>query len=86
MGYRLLRRHWRQGYAREGSLELIRHGFDDLGLQRIFAQTMAVNAASRATMTSVGMRFARGFCEHGDDEPVPGHEQGEVEYEISRAD
>jgi RimJ/RimL family protein N-acetyltransferase len=86
LGYRLLRRHWRQGYAREGSLELIRHGFEDLGLRRIFAQTMAVNEASRATMTSVGMRFVRGFIEDGDDEPVSGHEHGEVEYEITRAD
>ena len=86
LGYRLLRRRWRQGYAREGSLELIRHGFEDLGLHRIFAQTMAVNLPSRATMTSVGMRFVRGFIEDGGDDAVPGHEQGEVEYEIRRAD
>jgi RimJ/RimL family protein N-acetyltransferase len=85
LGYRLLRRQWRQGYAREGSLELIRHGFEDLGLRRIFAQTMAVNVASRATMTSVGMRFVRSFSED-DDEQVPGHEHGEVEYDISRTD
>jgi len=85
LGYRLLRRYWRQGYAGEGARELIRHGFEGLGLTRIFAQTMAVNGASRATMTSVGMRFVRGFVE-ATDEPVPGHEQGEVEYEIWRAD
>jgi RimJ/RimL family protein N-acetyltransferase len=85
LGYRLLRRHWRQGYAREGSLELIRYGFEDLGLDRIFAQTMTVNTPSRATMTSVGMRYVRQFFEHDDDD-VPGHEQGEVEYEILRAD
>jgi len=30
------------------------------------------------------MRFVRGFIEAGDDD-VPGHEQGEVEYEIRRA-
>lgn len=86
LGYRLLRRHWRQGYAREGSLELIRYGFEDLGLRRIFAQTMAVNSPSRATMASVGMRFVRGFSEPGGDDEVPGHEHGEVEYEIRRAD
>src|SRR5262245_38989094 len=85
LGYRLVRRHWRQGYAREGSLELIRHGFEDLGLSRIFAQTMAVNGPSRATMESVGMRFARRFFEDYADK-LPGHEQGEVEYEIRRTD
>ena len=83
LGYRLLRRHWRQGFAREGSLELIRHGFEDLGLTRIFAHTMAVNEPSRATMASVGMHFVRGFVEDY-DEPLPGTEQGEVEYEIRR--
>lgn len=85
LGYRLLRRHWRRGYAKEGSLELIRHGFEDLGLNRIFAQTMAVNTASRATMASVGLQFVRAFVEEFDD-PLPGTEQGEVEYEIRRAD
>jgi RimJ/RimL family protein N-acetyltransferase len=83
LGYRLLRRYWRQGFAREGSLELMRHGFEELGLDRIFAQTMAVNEPSRATMASVGMHFARSFVEHY-EEPLPGTEHGEVEYEIRR--
>jgi RimJ/RimL family protein N-acetyltransferase len=85
LGYRLLRRHWRQGLASEGSRELLRFGFQDLGLQRIFAQTMAVNVPSRATMSSLGMRFVRSFHEDYDD-PVAGSEQGEVEYELRRQD
>ncbi|WP_410597979.1 GNAT family N-acetyltransferase [Amycolatopsis sp. lyj-23] len=86
LGYRLLRRHWRQGYAREGSLELLRYGFEELGLDRIFAQTMAVNTPSRATMASVGMTFARAFVSAVDyEDPVEGAEQGEVEYEITRS-
>ncbi|HEY0166294.1 MAG TPA: GNAT family N-acetyltransferase [Jatrophihabitans sp.] len=83
LGYRLLRRHWRQGFASEGARELLRHGFTDLGLRRIFAETMAVNEASRATMTSIGLRHVRTF--HADwDEPIPGAEHGEVEYAITR--
>jgi RimJ/RimL family protein N-acetyltransferase len=83
LGYRLLRRCWRQGLASEGARELIRHGFEDLGLVRIFAETMAVNTASRATMTSVGMRHVRTF--HLDwGEPLPGSDLGEVEYAITR--
>ncbi|MCF6470546.1 GNAT family N-acetyltransferase [Nonomuraea sp. MG754425] len=83
LGYRLLRRHWRQGLAGEGARELLRHGFEELGLNRVFAETMAVNTASRATMTAVGMRHVRTF--HVDwDEPLPGSEQGEVEYAITR--
>lgn len=83
LGYRLLRRHWRKGLASEGARELIRHGFEDLGLDRIFAETMAVNTASRATMSAVGMRYVRTF--HVDwEDPIPGTELGEVEYAISR--
>ena len=61
--------------------ELIRYGFADLGLTRIFAQTLAVNAPVRATMVAAGLTFARGFTS-GDsyDEVLPGAEQGEVEY------
>lgn len=85
LGYRLVRRHWLQGYASEGSRELLRHGFEVVGLTRIFAQTMAVNAGSRATMNRIGMQFVRSFHEHHDD-LVPGSEQGEVEYELCRRD
>lgn len=85
LGYRLLPRYWRRGLASEGARELIRHGFEDLALARIFAETMAVNVASRATMATVGMRYVRTF--HLEfDEKIPGGEFGEVEYEISRAD
>jgi RimJ/RimL family protein N-acetyltransferase len=86
LGYRLLQRHWRKGYATEGARELIRYGFAELGLRRIFAQTLAVNAPSRATMAAAGLTFARAFTS-GDpyDELVPGAEHGELEYELTRA-
>ncbi|WP_225727412.1 MULTISPECIES: GNAT family N-acetyltransferase [unclassified Nocardia] len=83
LGYRLLPRYWRKGLASEGARELIRHGFADLGLARIFAETMAVNAASRATMNSVGLEYVRTF-EQQWEEPIPGSEHGEVEYAITR--
>jgi RimJ/RimL family protein N-acetyltransferase len=85
LGYRLLRRHWRQGLAGEGARELLRHGFADLGLERVFAETMAVNTASRATMASLGMTHVRTFSLDLDD-PLPGSELGEVEYAITRAE
>jgi len=86
LGFRLLRRHWRRGYAAEGTRELIQYGFGGAGLDRIFAQTMAVNTPSRATLAAVGLTFARAFVS-GDlyDDLVPGAEQGEVEYEITRS-
>lgn len=83
LGYRLLPRYWRNGLASEGARALVRHAFEVLALTRIFAETMAVNVASRATMASVGMEYVRTF--HLDwDTPIPGTEQGEVEYAITR--
>ncbi|WP_431729832.1 GNAT family N-acetyltransferase [Verrucosispora sp. TAA-831] len=83
LGYRLARRFWRRGLASEGARELIRHGFVDLGLSRIFAETMAVNVGSRATMAAVGMRQVRAFHLSWSD-PLPGAQAGEVEYAITR--
>lgn len=82
LGYRLLRRWWRRGLATEGARELLRHGFQDIGLHRVVAQTMVVNEASRAVMSALGMTQVRLFREQFDD-PVPGVEYGEVEYVIT---
>lgn len=82
LGYRIFRRHWRQGYASEASTELLRHAFETVGLRKVIAQTMAVNEGSRAVLTKVGLTHVRTF--HGSwDEPLPGAEQGEVEYAIT---
>ena len=83
LGYRLLRRHWGKGLASEGARELVRYGFDDVGLDRIIAQTIAVNAASRAVMERVGLSFVRTFPSSM-SAPVEGIEKGEVEYELTR--
>lgn len=83
LGYRLLPRYWRRGLASEGSRELLRHGFTDLGVRRVFAETMAVNTASRATMVSLGMwHIGTRFPEF--EQPIAGSEQGEVRYVLTR--
>ena len=83
LGYRLLRRHWRKGLASEGARELVRYGFDDIGLDRVIAQTLALNAGSRAVMERVGLSYVRTFPTSM-TEPVEGLEEGEVEYELTR--
>jgi RimJ/RimL family protein N-acetyltransferase len=82
LGYRLLRRYWRQGFASEGCRELLRHAFEDLSLHRVFGLTMTANTPSRATMAAIGMQHLRTF--YVDDDGPPGIELGEVEYEITR--
>ncbi|MBP7650867.1 MAG: GNAT family N-acetyltransferase [Phenylobacterium sp.] len=83
LGYRLVRAAWGRGYASEASRALVELGFRDLGLSRIWAQTMAVNAGSRRVMEKAGLRYIRTFHLTWDD-PLPGAEQGEVEYAIAR--
>nr|WP_246215363.1 GNAT family N-acetyltransferase [Modestobacter muralis] len=83
LGYRLLPPWWRQGLATEGALELVRHAFADLGLRRVLAETMAVNAGSRAVLAAVGMRHVRTFHLEWQT-PLAGAEHGEVEYELTR--
>jgi RimJ/RimL family protein N-acetyltransferase len=84
LGYRLMRRQWRKGLASEGARELVRYGFDEIGLDRIIAQTMAVNAGSRAVMERIGLSYMRTFTTSF-TEPVDGFEEGEVEYETTSA-
>lgn len=83
LGYRLGRRYWRQGLASEASRELLRHAFGTVGQRRVIAQTMTVNTGSRGVMEAVGMRYVRTFHPSFDD-PLPGTEHGEVEYEMTR--
>ena len=85
LGYRLLRSAWGQGYAAEAARALIDLGFGELGLTRIHAQTMAVNTGSRRVMEKSGLTYVRTFHLAWND-PLPGSEQGEVEYAITRAD
>jgi RimJ/RimL family protein N-acetyltransferase len=52
-------------------------------VRRVVAETMVVHGASRRVMEKAGMTAARTF--HQDwPYPIPGHEQGDVEYEITR--
>jgi RimJ/RimL family protein N-acetyltransferase len=52
-----------QGFASEGAREMLRLGFEDLGLHRIEAETDARNAASLRLMERLGMRREAHFVE-----------------------
>ena len=85
LGYRLRRRSWGQGYAAQGSRALIRKGFTDLGVQRVYAEAMAVHTASRRVMEKAGLRYVRTF--HADwPDKIPGDEHGDVEYALTLAE
>jgi RimJ/RimL family protein N-acetyltransferase len=87
LGYRLRRSAWGRGYATEGSRALIRMGFMDLGVERVFAHTMSANSASRRVMEKCGLALVRTTAYDGPDaDVVHGAEQGEVEYALTRAE
>ena len=83
LGYRLRADAWGKGYATEGARALVHRAFTELNLDRVFAHTMAVNGPSRKVMERAGLRYARTFHLTFDD-PLPGTEHGEVEYELRR--
>jgi RimJ/RimL family protein N-acetyltransferase len=85
LGYRLRRSAWGKGYATEGSRALIRKGFVELGVRRVVAETMVVNAASRRVMEKAGLRYVRTFHQEW-PERIEGDEQGDVEYALTKAD
>ncbi|MES4909116.1 MULTISPECIES: GNAT family N-acetyltransferase [unclassified Streptomyces] len=85
LGYRLNKAAWGRGYATEGARALISKGFTELGVERVTANTMAVNTRSRRVMEKAGLSFLRNFTGDWPD-AIAGSEHGEVEYELTRAE
>lgn len=83
IGYRLSRAAWGKGYATEGVRTLIEVAFDSLGFDRVRAETMAVNQASRRVLEKAGFLHTKSLFPN----PallIPGAEHGDVNYEIHR--
>jgi len=85
LGYRLRAASWGRGFATEGSRALIDRAFRELGAERVTAETMAVNAASRRVMEKAGLRYVRTFHQEWPD-VIEGDEHGDVEYALTRAE
>lgn len=84
IGYRLLSTHWGKGYATEAAGAVVRIAFDEYGIDRAVATTMAVNQASRRVLERLGFRHTRTVHLEWDDR-LPGTEHGEVVYERGRS-
>jgi len=64
IAYALDRPYWGQGFATEAAREVLRHGFEDLGLRRIFASHFRHNPASGRVLLKLGMRHEGCQREH----------------------
>jgi RimJ/RimL family protein N-acetyltransferase len=85
LGYRLRRSVWGNGYGTEGSRALVDKAFGELGAERVFAETMAVNPASRRVMEKAGLKYVRTFHLEWPEE-IEGTAEGDVEYALTRAE
>lgn len=56
LGYVVEKESWGNGYCSEAAAELLRFGFDRLGLHRIHAHHVTANPASGRVLEKVGMR------------------------------
>ncbi|MGB3439401.1 MAG: GNAT family protein [Actinophytocola sp.] len=70
-------RHQGHGYAREATVEVLRMGFEQLGLHRIIGRADGRNAASAKLMERLGMRKEAHFVQN---EIVKGEWADEVVY------
>lgn len=64
LGYWLGIPYWGKGYATEAATEIVRYGFQDLQLHRIFASHFGHNSASGRVLTKLGMRYEGRQREH----------------------
>lgn len=85
LGYRLRRSAWGKGYGTEGSRALIHVGFTEYGVERVVAEAMAVNTASRRVMEKAGLTLVRTFHQSWPYH-IEGDEHGDVEYALRRLD
>ncbi len=64
MGYWLGQPYWGQGYMTEAARELLRYGFTELGLNRIYATHFSRNPASGRVMQKIGMQYEGTLRQH----------------------
>jgi [ribosomal protein S5]-alanine N-acetyltransferase len=57
LGYWLGKAYWGQGYCTEAAQAMLKYGFMELGLHRIYASHFARNPASGRVMQKIGMRY-----------------------------
>ncbi len=56
LGYWVGVPYWGRGFATEAAREVLRYGFENLGLNRIYASHFGGNAASGKVLRKIGMR------------------------------
>ncbi len=64
LGYWIGLPYWGRGYASEGAREVVRYGFEELGLHRVYAAHFGNNSASGRVLRKIGMSYEGTRREH----------------------
>lgn len=64
LGYWIGVPYWNRGYATEAAAVVVRFGFEQLGLNRVYAQHYVRNPASGRVLRKVGMRYEGRLRQH----------------------
>ncbi len=59
IGYSILARYWRHGYAYEAARAVLQYAREVIGLPRVVAITSHQNSASQALLTKLGLRHEK---------------------------
>ncbi len=57
IGYALLERYWKKGYAHEAAAAVLAYGYEVIGLKRIVAITALDNNASARVLEKIGLQY-----------------------------
>ena len=57
LGYWIAKKYWNMGYCTEASEGVLKYGFNELGLNRIYARHLGINPASGKVMIKIGMHY-----------------------------
>lgn len=85
IGWWLARRHWGQGMATEAAREVLRDGFERVGLRKIVAIARPENKASLRVMEKLGMKYEREHVHRGVPVVMYALRRGDKDREQSRA-
>lgn len=64
LGYWIGVPFWNRGYASEAAAEVVRYGFEDCGLHRIYAAYFVGNPGSGKVMQKIGMQYEGTLRQH----------------------
>lgn len=65
LGYRIIKKHWGQGIAKETSNAILKFGFENLKLEKIYAIADCENEVSNAILVKLGFNFIETFNHFG---------------------